>query len=52
MFKDIFFKHAAQVHGPCKGVMESRIPSNKIPSNRIPSIRWQCPSNKSSCIPQ
>lgn len=26
MFKDIFFKHAAQVHGPCKGVMESRIP--------------------------
>lgn len=25
MFKDIFFKHAAQVYGPCKGVIESRI---------------------------
>lgn len=25
MSKDILFEHAAQVRGPCKGVMESRI---------------------------
>lgn len=25
MFKDIFFKHAAQVRGPCEKIMGSRI---------------------------